>query len=351
MFEVTADDIRQLSDSDLRLLVGRLCVAEVRKHQQSSLAVTYGGHQNAPDGGIDVRIDLPSGAQRLTGFAGPCIGFQVKKPAMGPREIDKEMRPGDTLRPSIAALATVRGSYIIACSGDSVSATALDERRAAMRAALDGCADGAGLNVDFYDRQRLANWVGEHPGEVLWVRTRCGRQLRGWCGDEDWSYPLDVGAAGYLPDGGGRIRIGRGTEAVGAGAALRAMRGKLSTPGTVLRLIGLSGVGKTSLVQALFDERVGDGSLPQAQAVYTNMGCAQDPPPPSIVSDLIALQRRAVLVVDNCMPEMHRELVRLCRREGSLLSLITVEYDVRGDQPEDTEVVEMAVGSRWQIEA
>ncbi|RFP09225.1 MULTISPECIES: hypothetical protein [unclassified Duganella] len=351
MFEVTADDIHRLSDSDLRSLVGRLCVAEVRKRQQSSLAVTYGGHQDAPDGGIDVRIDLPPDAPQLTGFVGHCIGFQVKKPAMGPAEISKEMRPDDALRPVIAALAKAGGSYIIVSSGDSVSATALNTRRAAMRAALVDCADGAGLTVDFYDRQRLATWVGEHPGEVLWVRTRCGRQLRGWSGYEDWSYPVLAGTAGYLPDDGARIRIGRGAQPMGTGAALQAMRNKLSTPGTALRLIGLSGVGKTSLVQALFDERVGDGSLPQALAVYTNMGCDQDPPPPSMASDLIALQKRAVLVVDNCMPEMHRELVRLCRREGSLLSLITVEYDVRGDQPEGTEVVEMAAGSRWQIEA
>src|SRR5471030_1265193 len=351
MFEVTADDILRLSDSDLRSLVGRLCVAEVRKHQQSSLAVTYGGHQNAPDGGIDVRIDQQPAAPQLTGFVGHCTGFQVKKPAMGPREISKEMRPDDTLRPAIAALAKAGGSYIIVSSGDSVSATALDERSAAMRNALVDCAGGAGLTVDFYDRQRLAIWVGEHPGEVLWVRTRCGRQLRGWSGYEDWSYPVDAGTAGYLPDDGARIRIGRGTQAVGTGAALQAMRNKLSTPRTALRLIGLSGVGKTSLVQALFDERVRDRSLPRALAVYTNMGCDQDPSPPSMASDLIALQRRAVLVVDNCMPEMHRELVRLCRRVGSRLSLITVEYDVRGDQPEDTEVVEMAAGSRWQIEA
>jgi hypothetical protein len=53
MFEITPDDIAQLSDEDLRTLVGRLCESELRKRGLSTSAVTWGGHQDARDGGSD----------------------------------------------------------------------------------------------------------------------------------------------------------------------------------------------------------------------------------------------------------------------------------------------------------
>lgn len=59
MFDVTPDEILLLDDADLRELVGRLCEAELVSRGLSPAAVTWGGNQNAPDGGIDVRVALP----------------------------------------------------------------------------------------------------------------------------------------------------------------------------------------------------------------------------------------------------------------------------------------------------
>jgi hypothetical protein len=59
MFEITPQDIAQLDDKQLRTLVGLLCEAELRKRGYSTAAVTWGGDQNARDGGLDVRVSLP----------------------------------------------------------------------------------------------------------------------------------------------------------------------------------------------------------------------------------------------------------------------------------------------------
>jgi hypothetical protein len=67
ILEVTADQIEQLNDTDLRALIGRLCEREVRDLQHSTSAVTWGGHQNVGDGGIDVRVSLPAGTT-LSGY-------------------------------------------------------------------------------------------------------------------------------------------------------------------------------------------------------------------------------------------------------------------------------------------
>jgi hypothetical protein len=45
MFDITGQDISLLSDEDLRALIGLLCEAELRRHGQSPLAVTWGGQR------------------------------------------------------------------------------------------------------------------------------------------------------------------------------------------------------------------------------------------------------------------------------------------------------------------
>jgi hypothetical protein len=56
----------------------------------------------------------------------------------------------------------------------------------------------------------------------------------------------------------------------------------------------------------------------------------------SVAADLIAARTRAVLIVDNCGPDLHQRLAEICRGPNSLLSVITIEYDVRDDLPEGT---------------
>src|SRR5437773_9669123 len=58
IFEVTPEHIEALSDSDLRTLVGYLAEQETVRAGHSPSSVTYGGHQNVKDGGVDVRVDL-----------------------------------------------------------------------------------------------------------------------------------------------------------------------------------------------------------------------------------------------------------------------------------------------------
>ena len=60
MIEVTGNDIANLGDADLRTLVARLALAELRKQGCPLSAVTAGGNQDAADGGLDVRVQCPT---------------------------------------------------------------------------------------------------------------------------------------------------------------------------------------------------------------------------------------------------------------------------------------------------
>ena len=54
--DITERDIKELSDVDLRELIGKLCEATLDKNNVDTLCVTYGGNQDEPDGGVDVRV-------------------------------------------------------------------------------------------------------------------------------------------------------------------------------------------------------------------------------------------------------------------------------------------------------
>lgn len=352
MFDVTSDDINQLNDSDLRELVGRLCEAELSSRGLSPAAVTWGGNQTAADGGLDVRVELPQGTF-IEGFI-PCsaTGFQVKKPDMPSAEIIAEMRPKDRIRPVIQELADEAGAYIIVSSTGSTADGPLRNRRKAMREALNDVPSAGQLHTDFYDRTRLATWVRPYPGLITWVKERVGRAFDGWRPYGAWSGVAENVDAEYLLDDKLRLHLGKHQNAPtqSVAQAIDELRDELIQPGKIVRLVGLSGVGKTRLAQALFDARIGARPLPPSLAVYTNLSDNPNPQPTGLASDLIANRIRAVLIIDNCPPDLHRRLTELCSGQNSTVSVLTVEYDVRDDQPEGTHIITLDTSSPELIE-
>jgi hypothetical protein len=352
MFEITADDIARLDDEKLRAVVARLCEAELRHRGLSPSFVTWGGHQNAADGGTDVRVALPPGSM-IDGFVPrPATGFQVKQQDMPRAEILGEMHPNGVIRPSIQSLTDQSGAYIIVSSQGSTTDTALTNRRDAMKEAVQGVPNADQLLLDFYDRTRIATWVRSHEGLIPWVREQVGRAIAGWHSYGSWAYAPDPVTAEYLFDEKLRIHPSKRATDTGVSAleGLRQMRNQLREPRSVVRLVGLSGVGKTRLVQAIFDDRVGEQSLNPSLAVYTNMADSPDPQPVGVASGLVAAGTPAILVVDNCPAELHQRLSEVCRQEPSELSVITVEYDIREDEPEGTEVFTLETSSPELIE-
>ena len=86
------------------------------------------------------------------------------------------------------------------------------------------------------------------------------------------------------------------------------MRAVLDRPASSLRLIGLSGVGKTRLVKALFDERVGTEALDPSLAIYTDLAHHPEPTPVALATHLLSRQARWIIIVDNCPAELHGQL-------------------------------------------
>lgn len=352
MIEITPQHIADLADDDLRTLVGLLCESELRSLGLPTSGVTFGGHQDAPDGGLDVRVTLPP-TTPIEGFVPrPETGFQVKKSKMPRNKISAEMRPRGQIRPVVQELANKSGAYIIVSSASTAAGSVLEERRAAMAQAVSDVRNAKSLIVDFYDQTRLATWVRNHLGLVLWVRQKIGKALRGWQYYGAWAYAPEAVSGEYLLDDKARIRTGRLEDGAGLSTldGINRIRNLLRDQGKVVRLVGLSGVGKTRFVQALFDDRVGQQPLDPSLAFYTNVTDSPDPQPNDLATQLVAEGARAILVVDNCSAELHRRLADVCRSPAGAVSLITVEYDIREDEPEGTEVFALEPSSVELIE-
>lgn len=349
-FEISAREIADLSDSDLRSLVARLCIARLADAGMPPGPVTWGGDQRAPDGGIDVRVQLAldEDAQRAL-FPRAVVGFQVKATKMAVSEIQKEMCPGGLLRSSVRELIHCKGAYIIA-TADSAADGEYKKRVAAMRIAAASEPEHRHAEFDYYDAQRLADWANRHPGVVAWVRSQLGRPFQGWQPYQQWANTRGGKQPPFIPDEKHRLSDPRDREQVlPLLDGLRSVRRILQRGGSSVRLTGLSGVGKTRFAQALFEESAAPEALPADHAIYTDTAQSPDPTPLAVLDELLATRRRAILVVDNCGSQLHNQLTARCK-VSDRVSLLTIEYDIREDLPLETNVFQLEAASPELIE-
>lgn len=354
LFEVSPEDVASLEPVDLWKLVARLCQVTLADAGLPTVCVTHGGHLSARDGGIDVRVQLREGDRpppklplRLA-----TIGFQVKATKMGVGEIESEMLKGGKLRPSIEKLIEGGGGYIIATS-DSAPDEEYNKRLKKMRDCVGGLLkNGQEAHVAYCDRKVLAAWVNDYPSIVPWVHLKTqGCPLHGWEPYGQWATSKRMSDGKYppfLPDEKARFidscNPGRVLNLIDG---VERVRDVLREGGKSVRLVGLSGVGKTRFVQALFETDVGSYALDKELAVYADVGRGPSPSPTFVLDKLISEKKKTILVIDNCAPSLHRELVGRLEGGGSgeKVSLLTVEYDIREDIPYETRVFRLEGGS------
>ena len=344
LFELDVEDVRALDDTDFRELVSRAYRARLADHGFPTEFVIWGGDQRASDGGIDVRIDVPEPIRGALNLPARQIGIQVKATRMQPSDISLEMRPGGILRSSIRDLIRAKGAYIIA-STDKVADSKYAQRVSTMKAAAATEPGAEHATFDFYDVRRLTDWVNQHPGVVAWARTRLGRAFHGWRPYGQWTPTRGDKQETFIDDPIPRVvEASDKNKQYSLLEGVRRIRDLIRRPGTSIRLIGLSGVGKTRFVQALFEETATPDAIAPELAVYADGSDSLVPSPQAIVDELVANKRHAILIIDNCSPQLHAKLTERCQGSRSI-SVITIEYDIRDDLPEATNVFQLERGS------
>lgn len=337
-FDITPLHIAALTDSQARELVARLCRFHLRQAGTDPGCVRWAGDQRAPDGGIDVEIDalpacdLPRPARRSVAI------LQVKAEPFAAGKIKNEMAPKGVLRPTIAGLADQGGAYLIASTRSNPAPPERNKRVTAMEQVLADHGLAGKVVVDFLGQREIADWVEQCPPIAIWVRQTIGKPLTGWQGYGPWAYQEEDPKAEFKQGDKLRVFPPGATDAETDTQGINAIRADLRA-GKSVRLVGLSGVGKTRLAQALFDPRVATDApaLPSDLAVYTDISARPDPSPEAMIEALRSSVQPAVMVVDNCGQQTHSALVAAKGRRDGTLGLLTIEYDIRDDIPDDTQ--------------
>lgn len=340
IFDIDKDELLRLSDTQLEELIARLAEAEIAAHGHSPAWVNWSGSINAPDDGIDIHVKVPVDTLSTGFLERPDTILQAKKHSMPMSEITKEMVSKRGLSPTIAGQAVKGGSYIIVSLGDDCSPPMKNSRLKAMRDAVkdNPCSDN--IHFDFYDRSKLTQWLRQHPSIMLWVKGKIGQGYSGWQPYGPWSHPPQGNVDNLISAPGVTVSLPRGKgQKLHIKDAIDPMRELIRTTRKAVRITGLSGVGKTRIVQALFDETVGTDALDRTIAVYVDTGDEPEPSATAMMDRLIAEDRCAIMILDNCPSELHSYLANKVSVASSKVSLITIEYDIRDDKPQVTEVI------------
>lgn len=350
-FELEPSDISNLSDADLREMVARLCEAELISQELQPSCVQWGGAQEAPDGGLDVRVVNAIPLSNPGFVSRDNVGYQVKKNSMSKAACKKEMLEKGKVKAVIGDLLAKKGAYIIVSGKDDCSDKMLSERILGMKSALEYLPNSDALLLDFYGRDRLCAWLRQFPGVALWVRSRLGKPLSGWLPFGKWTAtPTDQDDKFLLDEHPCVIDVNSHQKTpIAISDGIRLVRERLLKAGSVVRVTGLSGVGKTRFAQALFEDGICEKPLPEANVIYADLGDDLSPTASELVSYLIANDFSCYVVLDNCPPDVHRRLQKQVSSNQAKLCLLTIEYDISDDRPEETEVIHIEPSSEQTV--
>jgi len=343
IFGVAKTDVQMLNDTDLRELVARLCEAELEKNGVSTKFVDWGGAQQAPDGGSDVTVSSP--VDLAPGYI-PCkhTVFQVKQSKMGNAAIKNEMcpKPKKEIRPIFHSLNNDFGGYVIVSAGTDAVGQAISSITSKMNETLESNSLSQ-VHVDFYSCQQIASWVNTFPSVIAWMKHKVGTSITGWQPYDNWSNQAQGLDAEYVFDEKSCIEHEKQNYIMESG--INIVRSKLILQGRSIRIIGMSGVGKTRFLQSLFDERVGEKALRKSDVIYGDIGDSLSPDPSALVEHYIKTKKQIIIIVDNCPSDLHKSLTRMCTKPESVVNVVTVEYDITEGEPEETDFFKLDVCS------
>lgn len=314
---VTNADIRLLSQDQLANLLWHLIYLEQRTHQIPHFDSDVPLAINVPDGGIDGLAKWSGGPDRTPMLPSRHVGFQSKADDLSASAAAKELLTEDkTLKPEVRKLLSAGGDYILffksnaAARGqaDRVKAMVDTIRRASKR-------DGKQIkkpSVRVYGATKIAEWVNQYPAAIAFVDQILGRSrstAKGW-----------KEIAGY-PEFANKYIAGDAKR----DEAIQQMKTASYAPKSVVRVLGMSGLGKTRLVLEAF--------APSPTFVVNERNanfCYFDSPEGAaqILSEWRNRKKSGLIIVDNCPVDRHNDLVREVSHVDSTFALLTIGNDL-----------------------
>ena len=339
LLDLRPEDIIKLKDNQLEELVVRLAEAELLEAGFRRNCVHGSVATNSRDGGVDVFVDVPTQELETGYLRKPKTVFQVKLGKMPPNKIEGEMMLNGKLRDAISKHASNSGSYIIVSLADKCTLHWKNKRVEKMRELL--AEESKSIHVDFYDQSKLLNWIRSHRHVLIWVKNTLGIRRFGWKSYGNWSQQPIGSDKSMLLSPGVSVTLPTSENKISLKDAINPMRDTIRNPNNSTRIVGLSGIGKTRIVQSLFENNIGKNPLDFRNVLYLDVGINTNALPSEMIDELSSMNQPAIVVLDNCPSNLHSDLTRAALSAAENISLITIEYDIRDDNPQATDVVQI----------
>lgn len=317
--EVTNKDIENLSDHQLTDLLRRLLHCEAAEYDLPQPHIDVPQNITIADGGKDGRITWSGGPDTTARLKRNTL-IQIKATEMGKAKCKAEMlfteevnnadgsKTNSTkLLPKIESVLNVGGRYMLFCN----HAGRTDDRVEGIREALKhgNLQDPANADVVVYDPTMIAAWTNKYFPAVIAVKRCLNMHL-----------PLPLLTWSLVSEYGAHTK----TEYITTALVKQQMDTIASTAakGGIVRVVGLSGLGKTRLVIESFRA---DITL-RERVAFVDAADMAEPELLAYVTHLVASQLSGVLVVDNCSSDLHTTLSDKLNHSNNKMSLVTLDY-------------------------
>ena len=329
-FQIDREHISRFNEHLFPQLLRSLLHAEAQAHDLPTDGIHVSDNIHAPDGGEDGRIEWQDGPARTPSLPCRINQFQLKSGQVTPAKAASDVLQNSKVKPMVRSVLEAGGHYRMLCA-HPYAKKAIEGRERCIRDAIRK----AGVSVHdsqiaFWDAGQIAAWANQHPAVAIWAKeqTQPGtigpfRSWTHWAGHPDHDNSPWVEDE-RLPPLRDRLRM----------AAMK--------PQSVLRLVGLAGIGKSRLALEALGPLDDDPSL-NGMVLYVNESEADTNAILNVVQTLADNRSRAVVVVNRCSPQTHRSLVDRVSRRSSRLSLLTLDDEIpTGTLDETTIKVEEA---------
>ena len=316
-FKIESADINRLTDIKLTQLLKELLHAEASKFGIPQSSIDVASNIHAGDGGEDGRISWTGEPDRTDFIPNRLTVFQCKATGMSPQQCANEIlaakRAGQPpcLKSKVEEVLSSDGAYILFTNkalNKKQKDARIDKIRRTIRELGEPYAEIC--QIEIYDSSKISGWVNQFISTIVSVQNWVGLPYaRGLKTFELWGQDRDLLKLCFVSVDSQKSVI----ESFGE---------TLVKPRSCIRVMGLSGLGKTRTAYQFFAEK----EELQSKVVYADADIVTDIG--ALAANGVNLELEAILVIDNCNYVLHEQLVREVTREGSKISLLTLDYDI-----------------------
>ncbi len=317
-FTLTGDEVMRLREFELPGFLRLLLHAEAEACGLPVDDIHVAEDYVVADGGEDAHIRWDGGPDRTSQLPGRYIQFQLKTGNMAPAKASGDVLARDgAIKPMVRDALEAGGHYVLICASPLTA-----KKAKTIVSRIHDATESAGLRVPYgrihvWDGNQLAAWSNRYPALVIqikeWTRSSATGPFQSWI---QWADRPEHALSPLVPD----ERLQGLKEHLVPG---------LARAGTVLRVVGASGIGKSRLVlESLGLERRDDqtkGPPLREFVLYADHSEADATAICGAVRTLADISARAIVIVDNCPPDTRRRLEGIVVAPRSRLSLATVD--------------------------